>query len=364
MGREPSCAGDHRSGGHGGRPCGCAADRDGPENRHGHSHAVDDHGTVALPRAEAPPGPEASAQRPIQPLLPPERGPDPGDLAMFSSTARLPGVSAAPPEHAGPPADAGPTGTGAPPEPGGHDLEQAVVLERPRRGKHRRRARSTLLAGGAVAVAVGATAVAVSLLGGRTGEGDARLDADPGPSIALPDGDTVSGDEDDTEDEADEQAPAPDDDGVADDAALPESGAPEPPGRPGPDEERERAGVPDRSAPPRESGGPRASDTAPSDDTAPPAPPESETPQEDRTTPPETVLGPGDEGPEVRALQERLNELGDHFRVEVTGVYDQATFDSVARFQEWYGVWEREERGVYCTVTQERLATAGTSPSG
>ncbi|MBB0246871.1 hypothetical protein FNQ90_22795, partial [Streptomyces alkaliphilus] len=67
------------------------------------------------------------------------------------------------------------------------------------------------------------------------------------------------------------------------------------------------------------------------------------------------ILAMGDSGPAVVDLQERLRRLGDHFRVPVTGTYDQATFDSVARFQEWFGVWNRQERGVYCALTRERL---------
>ncbi|NJQ17096.1 peptidoglycan-binding domain-containing protein [Streptomyces bohaiensis] len=74
-----------------------------------------------------------------------------------------------------------------------------------------------------------------------------------------------------------------------------------------------------------------------------------------RPRPQPSLLGPGDEGAEVRALQERLTAVGDHFAVPVSGVYDEATFESVARFQEWYGVRQQEAAGVYCTVTDERL---------
>ncbi|NJP67153.1 peptidoglycan-binding domain-containing protein [Streptomyces spiramenti] len=309
---------------------------------------------------------------PIRPLLPPHQGPDPGDLAMFSDTARLPLVreddprpvqhSAPQQERSAPPA---PPAVSAPPvsvptvSSPNQDVTPPEATEHGggRRGHRKpRHHRASFLAGTAVALVVGCTAVVTSVLGGRTADNTAYHDVDPVPdSEPAPDGPPPEPrdekDEPETATET-EALPAPPD-GAEHDAEDGASG--EAPAPPPVDREAEGPagdGSPDRSS--RQDGGSHSAAPPPPSGTNAPPPPEESSP-EDVVRGPNALLGPGDEGAAVRALQEQLNAVGDHFTVPVTGVYDQATFESVARFQEWYGVWQREVRGVYCGVTDERM---------
>ncbi|NJQ06009.1 peptidoglycan-binding protein [Streptomyces lonarensis] len=324
----------------------------------------------AEPSGPGPSGPghggaaqEGTAEEaaPIRPLLPPNQGPSPGDLAMFSDTARLPLVreedahrpGAYPPPH-DTPAEQAPLPPAAaaldvtPPE--GTDTKARRSRRKPR---HRR---SSYLAGTAVAVVVGCTAVVTSVLGGRTAEDTAYHDVDPAPEFDLAPDDAPPAPEGEEQPESDAETteePAPQD-GVPDETADGTTG-PEP-SAPPVDREAEGPagdGTPDRSRPRQESGSVGVAPPPSSGEDSPPPP--VDTAPEEVVRGPNALLGPGDEGAEVRALQEQLNAVGDHFAVPVTGVYDQATFESVARFQEWYGVWQREVRGVYCTVTDERM---------
>ncbi|MBB0231669.1 peptidoglycan-binding domain-containing protein, partial [Streptomyces calidiresistens] len=220
----------------------------------------------------------------------------------------------------------------APPWPGEED-----------RAAHRRprsRGRVAALAGGAVAAVVGCTAVAASLIGGRAGDDTAERDIDPGPSLALPDGQGAP--------DVDEETTAPEPtEAVTEETTPVAAPAPVVTGSEPPVEEpvAEEA----EPEPPVEEAEPEPE--PPVESAAPP----SEEPEPETTLVEPEVLSMGDSGPAVRDVQERLGRLGDHFRVPVTGTYDQATFDSVARFQDWFGVWNRQERGVYCELTRERL---------
>jgi len=71
------------------------------------------------------------------------------------------------------------------------------------------------------------------------------------------------------------------------------------------------------------------------------------------TTAPPTA-GPGDEGPQVLALQQRLYDLG-YFLDGVTGAYDASTTHAVMAFQKLHGL---ERDGVAGPDTVAALATA------
>ncbi|MFD9153504.1 peptidoglycan-binding protein, partial [Streptomyces goshikiensis] len=63
------------------------------------------------------------------------------------------------------------------------------------------------------------------------------------------------------------------------------------------------------------------------------------------------TLRPGDRGPEVRALQERLHGQGFTY-VKVNGVYDGRTRRGVAQLQSDRGI-SGDPQGVYGPATQE-----------
>ncbi|MCE7081332.1 peptidoglycan-binding domain-containing protein [Streptomyces sp. ST2-7A] len=285
-------------------------------------------------------------ERLIRPVLPPEQGPNPGDVAMFTDTAPIPRVVPGELARDSPGADAPNHGVierrvPAPlvyaPAPPWHGEEDRAAHRKPRS-----RGRVAALAGGAVAAVVGCTAVAASLIGGRAAGDNADRDADPGPSIALPDGQGAP----DVDEETTGPEPAEE---LTEETTPVEAPVPEPlPVEPEPvEEEAPVVEEPTPESPPEE---PEPTEESPVD----PAPP-SEAPDPGAAPEEPGVLAMGADGPAVRDLQERLGRLGGHFRVDVTGSYDQATFDSVARFQDWFGVWNRHERGVYCALTRERL---------
>ncbi|MFX4292091.1 peptidoglycan-binding protein [Streptomyces bohaiensis] len=341
--------------------CGCPPTWPAPSGEH----------TAGPARPESAQPWAAEEAVPVRPLLPARQGPDAGDLALFSTTARLPLASADPAEAQPPPSSrvpsAGPDGPhasapGTPAE--GPSPRQGGGAGRRGRRRHRHR-RASFLAGSAVAVVVGCTAVVTSVLGGRVAENTAHHDVDPAPdSVPAPDAAPPAPDEDERSGSAEEPAEtagateppagpeqsqdAPRDpaDGAADAAPASSPAGREPAGPAG-------GGAPDPGSS-RQDTAPGAAVPPPGAGESPPPPAEDADPEEVERGP-QALLGPGDEGAEVRALQERLTAVGDHFAVPVTGVYDEATFESVARFQEWYGVRQQEAAGVYCTVTDERL---------
>lgn len=68
--------------------------------------------------------------------------------------------------------------------------------------------------------------------------------------------------------------------------------------------------------------------------------------------------GPGDEGEDITAFQERLHELG--YLEEITGVFDGSTGDAVLLFQQKNGL---EEDGMLNAVTAEYLYYESTVPN-
>ncbi|MDI3389679.1 peptidoglycan-binding domain-containing protein [Streptomyces sp. B-S-A8] len=138
------------------------------------------------------------------------------------------------------------------------------------------------------------------------------------------------------------------------------------------------------------SAGPDQEHALPDHRTTPPAPPRTTTQAPARThTPPESpkaaatasrsgaerpsrsgpptrtapaVLRAGDEGPEVRELQDRLRQR--YFYAGPThGSYDVLVEDAVARYQYAEGV-EGDPQGVYGPATRRALEAETTEPSG
>ncbi|NJQ02840.1 peptidoglycan-binding protein [Streptomyces sp. PLAI1-29] len=67
------------------------------------------------------------------------------------------------------------------------------------------------------------------------------------------------------------------------------------------------------------------------------------------------VLEPGDSGPQVSELQERLSRIPDVYTEgRVDGRYDAGLTEAVARFQLWYGI-RGDEEGVYGDATRRDL---------
>ncbi|MEV0218101.1 peptidoglycan-binding domain-containing protein [Streptomyces sp. NPDC050704] len=81
------------------------------------------------------------------------------------------------------------------------------------------------------------------------------------------------------------------------------------------------------------------------------------------STPPERaeplVLRPGDEGPEVTELQQRLSQSG-LYAGNATGDYDTRTETSVRNFQVTRNI--SEEAGVYGKETRRRLESETAEP--
>ncbi|MGW1022193.1 peptidoglycan-binding domain-containing protein [Streptomyces sp. NPDC002577] len=71
------------------------------------------------------------------------------------------------------------------------------------------------------------------------------------------------------------------------------------------------------------------------------------------------VLRPGDQGPEVVELQERLQQLG-LYTGEADGVYDRSVKDAVSRYQRARGI--HEKNGTYGPQTRRSLESETTEP--
>ncbi|MEW2286055.1 peptidoglycan-binding domain-containing protein [Streptomyces sp. NPDC047841] len=106
--------------------------------------------------------------------------------------------------------------------------------------------------------------------------------------------------------------------------------------------------APPATAPPATApGGPSApAPTAPAGSTAPATAPDPDGP---------STLRQGDTGPEVAELQRRLLRVPDVYRDgSISGTYDSALTEAVARFQLWYGI-SGDETGVYGNDTRRVL---------
>ncbi|MFF0725296.1 peptidoglycan-binding domain-containing protein [Streptomyces sp. NPDC004134] len=102
--------------------------------------------------------------------------------------------------------------------------------------------------------------------------------------------------------------------------------------------------------------------------TAPPAdgtshPQPSSSPTDDAPVVPvlPPVLGPGDSGPEVAELQQRLRQVGLGLLQPADGAYDDGVRTSVRTFQSVNGL-EEDERGVYGPETRQELESRTDEP--
>ena len=270
-----------------------------------------------------------------RPVHPPHWDPDPADVALFP----LPEEKERAPE---------------PIEPGGCP----TLRPHPTHRKPRQRTRIAAAAGGAVAAVVGCTALAASLLGQGGRSGEAVHDDVGGPSLAVPDGGA-------TTDPA--RPPSPEHTGRTHEerpTQTPSATA----GSPSPSASSSREPTPERSSSPPVPDRPTTGTGGSTGGTGTNPPPE-ETPGTDppeQTTTPTApqeppVLSAGDQGPEVRELQERLLQLGWVYAGEVSGFYDEETAAAVERFQIAYGV-EGDPPGVYGRNTRQALEEHTTTP--
>ncbi|WP_165986992.1 peptidoglycan-binding protein [Streptomyces sp. YIM 98790] len=216
-----------------------------------------------------------------------------------------------------------------------------VLLDRPPRPAHARPRSPALIAavaGGAVAVLVGCTALLIAMLGGAGG-GPETDDRNADPTVALPDGGLARADDEESEEEP---RPEP----TAEGAQSPSPGSSESPAEPVAETEN--------PPPPSTDPGPDPEPT-----TAAPEPTPEPTP-EPSSEGPVPVLSKGDSGPAVEELQRRLEQIPNIYDGGITGVYDSNTRAAVIKFQNWYGV-QGDDKGVYGPHTRTRLAEHSTS---